>query len=287
MQHKSNKVSEGKGRMSMELSQEMDQRRNKGIQLIFKHFLLLTNIVILLSLIISCDNDQTKGLNKNERIDYLKEEGKRYSELKNYKKAIDVFTKAIAIEPNDSHLYFSRGISYEAIKEFQKAINDYSKSIELGGPDEITYGSRGGAYHSLAEDSNDKNKSKDYYYKAIHDYTRAIQLIPGLAEHYIYRGICYADGLKDYHMAIVDLNNAINLKPPYYLKGITYFYRGVAIQKLYKENCSIYCRGDEDEKKCYKSCVNECYQHYNDFIVAAQEGFKPAQEYLKSVNIKW
>lgn len=242
----------------------------------------------MLNLIIACDNDPTKGLSKKERIDYLSKKGQSFHESKNYQKAIDTFTKAIAIEPNDPYLYSSRGISYETIKEFQKAVDDYTKVIELGGPDEITYGARGNAYQSLAGKShNDERLSKDYYYKAIHDYTRAIQLIPTLSQHYIARGICYADGLNDYRTAIADLNTAIALKPPYYLKGITYFYRGVAIQESCKGDCPIFCRRDEDEKKCYKSCVKKCYQYYNDFIIAAQDGFKPAQEYLKSVNIRW
>ena len=50
---------------------------------------------------------------------------------KEYKKAIDDYSKAIDIEPENAEYYCNRGRVYSIIGEYDKALADYGRAIEL------------------------------------------------------------------------------------------------------------------------------------------------------------
>ena len=52
--------------------------------------------------------------------------------LKEFKGAIDDFTKAIEIDPNDDSSYKCRGLSKKILKDFKGALDDFNKAIEIG-----------------------------------------------------------------------------------------------------------------------------------------------------------
>lgn len=83
-----------------------------------------------------------------------------------FDRAIQAYTKAIKINPDDYTLYNDRGLIFYAQRRFDKAIADFDKSIELH-PASLTYNNRGVAY----EDKGDKEK-------AIADYRKALELDP-------------------------------------------------------------------------------------------------------------
>lgn len=64
--------------------------------------------------------------------------GRREAYPGNYKKAIDVFTRGIALHPNDARFYRHRGHRYITLRCFDKAIEDLEKAVALiqGQPDE-------------------------------------------------------------------------------------------------------------------------------------------------------
>jgi tetratricopeptide (TPR) repeat protein len=49
--------------------------------------------------------------------------------LNEYNKAIEDYTEAIELTPNDESLYYSRALSYWAKNDYQNAINDFKKSL--------------------------------------------------------------------------------------------------------------------------------------------------------------
>lgn len=65
--------------------------------------------------------------------------GRREAYLANYKKAIDIFTRGIALHPTDARMYRHRGHRYITLRCFDKAIEDFEKASELiqDQPDEI------------------------------------------------------------------------------------------------------------------------------------------------------
>ncbi|KAL1993332.1 hypothetical protein VTN49DRAFT_3281 [Thermomyces lanuginosus] len=76
--------------------------------------------------------------------DALKAEGNKAFSAKDYATAIDKFTQAIAIEPNNHILYSNRSAVYAAQSEYQKALDDANKATELK-PDWAKGWSRKGA----------------------------------------------------------------------------------------------------------------------------------------------
>jgi len=127
--------------------------------------------------------------------------GYAYAELKEFERAIEDFSKAIELDPNDAEAYYNRGLAYAKLGKYEQAIKDYDKAIELNPALADAYYNRGVAYVKL-------NKHE----QAIEDFSKAIELNPALAEAYYNRGLTYAK-LNQYEQAIKDYDKAIELNP--------------------------------------------------------------------------
>lgn len=64
-------------------------------------------------------------------------------ELKDYKGAIEEYTKAIAKNPKNAMAFYNRGISKDNLKDHKGAIEDYTKAIALNPSDAEAYYYRG------------------------------------------------------------------------------------------------------------------------------------------------
>ncbi len=91
-----------------------------------------------------------------------------------YEGAIEVYSQAIPLEPNDADAYNGRGFARYGLKDYQGAIEDYNEAIPLEPNDADAYNGRGFARYGL----------KDYQ-GAIEDYNEAIRLEPNFAPAYI------------------------------------------------------------------------------------------------------
>jgi len=74
-----------------------------------------------------------------EDVDALIWMGRRTAYLGQYRAAIDVFTHAISLHPDDPRLYRHRGHRYLTVRELDAAIADFERAVELteGQPDEV------------------------------------------------------------------------------------------------------------------------------------------------------
>ena len=65
--------------------------------------------------------------------------GRRQAYLGEYREAIETFTRAIALHPDDARLFRHRGHRYISVRELEKALQDFMIATELieGGEDEI------------------------------------------------------------------------------------------------------------------------------------------------------
>jgi tetratricopeptide (TPR) repeat protein len=65
--------------------------------------------------------------------------GRRTAYLGRYREAIDVYTRALAIHPDDARIYRHRGHRYLTVRELDRAIADFERAADLveGIPDEI------------------------------------------------------------------------------------------------------------------------------------------------------
>ena len=58
-------------------------------------------------------------------------DGQTYFELKEYKKAIECFDKAIEINPEDEVAWFNSGFAYFKLKDYTNSTNSFKKAISI------------------------------------------------------------------------------------------------------------------------------------------------------------
>jgi tetratricopeptide (TPR) repeat protein len=78
-------------------------------------------------------------VNAPEDVDSLIWMGRRQAYLGHYRTAIETYTNAIALHPDDARLYRHRGHRYLTVRELDDAIADFERAAELteGRPDEV------------------------------------------------------------------------------------------------------------------------------------------------------
>jgi tetratricopeptide (TPR) repeat protein len=177
----------------------------------------------------------TKSDNKKISVETHLNLAKEHFKEKRWDEAIEEYTKAISMSPQNASLYFARGRIYlELIKVvpqppkpaeapaftqedtyskfvqeihgknvvfWNKTIEDFSNAIALQPDNVIFYYFRSGVY-----------RSKEEYEIALKDIDKAISLKPDISFLYYERGLISLD-LKKYEKAIDDFSKAINLKP--------------------------------------------------------------------------
>ncbi len=82
--------------------------------------------------------------------EYYFQEGNKYFDKKEYKKAIDMYSKAIKIKPEYIDAYWKRGISKIQIDSNNSAINDFTRIIEIY-PTGDAYNERGKARYNAKD----------------------------------------------------------------------------------------------------------------------------------------
>jgi tetratricopeptide (TPR) repeat protein len=211
---------------------------------------------------------EKKIVNGQQSADNYYRLGNEYYFKGEYNKAIEYFTEAVKLKPDNAKYYNDRGISYDWLKEYEKAIVDHSKAIELEPDNAKYYNNRGFGYHELKE-----------YEKAIVDNSEAIELEPDNAEYYNDRGISYS-WLKEYEKAIADHSKAIELEPDnaeyYNNRGINYNWL-----KEYKKSIADHSKAIElkpDNAKYY----NNRGTSYNEL----KEYEKAIADYSKAIELE-
>ena len=116
-------------------------------------------------------------------------------------KAINDYSKAIELEPNEAEVYKRRANAYVKKDDLDNAIKDYTTAIRLKSDDLYAYNARGNAYTKKGE-----------FDKAVKDHTTAIQLKPDNFYAYNARGKAYRKKWE-FDKAIKDYTTAIQLKP--------------------------------------------------------------------------
>jgi tetratricopeptide (TPR) repeat protein len=141
--------------------------------------------------------------------------GEAFSYLGRHSEAIDDFTMALSLDPENASLYYAnRGRSFSLSGDREQALADYNQAIEANPENAQAFAGRAGVHWGLNEPE-----------LALRDYTEAIRLQPDADWIYFNRGVAYAQ-LEQYDEAIADFTTAIDLNPddvqPYLYRGITY-----------------------------------------------------------------
>jgi len=128
--------------------------------------------------------------------------GEKHYENKDYDKAIEAFSEAIMLDPNNTLAYRGRGDACRMKRQFDRAINDCNEAIRLDPNYARAFCTRGAAYCG-----------KGQYDQAISDCNEAIRLDPNNARAYAFRGDAYQG--KGQYDQISDFSEAIRLDPNY------------------------------------------------------------------------
>jgi tetratricopeptide (TPR) repeat protein len=113
-----------------------------------------------------------------EDLSELVNKGIKFHKKHNYQAAINEYTKAIAIDPSSSELYFNRGLSYSYSDQYELAVKDFNRAIELEPTNDAAIFNRGIAEFELGQ-----------YKEALKDFDKTIELVPGDAKAYFNRAI--------------------------------------------------------------------------------------------------
>ena len=157
----------------------------------------------------------------------LLEQGLAKAKAGDFTGAIQLWSEAIAIEPNYHTAYYNRGVAKSELGRYEEAIADYDQAIAIEPNFHIAYYNRGSAKSELGR-----------YEEAIADYDQVIAIEPNFHTAYYNRGSAKSE-LGRYEEAIADYDQAIAIEPNFH---ITYNGRGIAKSKLgrYEEAIADY-----------------------------------------------
>jgi len=127
------------------------------------------------------------------------------------------FDEAIKADPTKAWSHVWRGRAWEIKNDLDKAIADYGEAIKLDPGNDYALAQRGFCWIS----------KKDYD-KAIADYNTAIRLNPKVATTWHNRGTAWFNK-KDFNKAVADNTQAIRINPKY---NNAYYNRGTAYAQL-------------------------------------------------------
>jgi tetratricopeptide (TPR) repeat protein len=136
------------------------------------------------------------------------ERGKAHADVRRWKDAIDDYTRAILLEPDEPEFWLSRGRIRYHIGHTGLAEEDLGRGIELDPEDDRSYAIRGQCRSWWCGSRDD----------AVADFRRAIELSPLTPSYRHSRGIVW-QRLGDLKRALEDFDEAVRLDPeqaPYY-----------------------------------------------------------------------
>lgn len=146
----------------------------------------------------------------NAEVYYLR--GKVYVNLEDEEKALDDFNEAIVLNLKSAAVFFNRGCLYKKRERYEDALNDLDIAIELDTDNAIAYCIRGQIRYQLRQ-----------YITAEEDFERATNLDPNYGEAFFYRGRTQYNN-RNYETSLEYLNDAINLEfedvRAYCLRGV-------------------------------------------------------------------
>ncbi len=172
-----------------------------------------------------------------------KDLGQYAFENKQYQDAIENFTEAIVINPNDAEVYYNRGMGYVSIEENENAFQDLNKAIELEFDSAELYYNRGYLYQQQGQ-----------YQDAINDYDIAISKKEDYGDAFYRRGRSKYE-LGQEEEALHDLGEAISLKPDFF---DAYYERALILKELQEYSSAL-----DDFDKAIEINPNDIYACYH------------------------
>lgn len=142
-----------------------------------------------------------KGIEVIEKAEAFLERGMEYSRERNFRAAIEEYSKSIETNPNNPIAYNKRAEAYMELMEFDTLLDDCNSAILYDPNYAQAYNNRGFAYLLLGK-----------YDDALKDLNRCLELNPNHKMANYNKGSAYMH-LKDYENARDSYDEAIKIKP--------------------------------------------------------------------------
>ena len=96
-------------------------------------------------------SEKFKNQGEKDLAGVLYNRGTANAQKGNLTQAIEDFTKAVEIKPDDLMAYNNRGSAYAQQGDYIQAISDFTKAIGINSNDPVAYHNRAAAYYCLKE----------------------------------------------------------------------------------------------------------------------------------------
>jgi Tfp pilus assembly protein PilF len=148
-----------------------------GLTIIVKSIYAVIFIVLIAS-VVNC-------YGANKKAEEFFEQGKKFTSAENADQAIDIYNKAIKIDPKLAKAYNNRGIAYVWKKQYDLALTDFNKAIELDPKNGKAYNNRAIVYSYLGETvkaRQDLHKAQSLGVAVNPDFLKKIEALPATPE---------------------------------------------------------------------------------------------------------
>jgi predicted O-linked N-acetylglucosamine transferase (SPINDLY family) len=139
------------------------------------------------------------------------------AQTKNPQQAVDLITRAIAIDPNNAMMHFNRATALQELGQLPAALASYDRALAIDGNLAEAYSNRAVVLMNLQE-----------FRAALDSCDRAIAIKTEFAEAHFNRGNAL-QGMSEWSEALVSYDRAIAVKPGY---ASAYFNRGNVLKEL-------------------------------------------------------
>ncbi len=207
----------------------------------------------------SIDIQKIIQYSSNSSLEYTRR-GIYYEEQKDYKSALEDYTKAIELAPGRSELLIRRAACYEQLHEYPSAIRDLTETLGMRPYRAEIYISRGKIYAKINKDD-----------LAIWDFNKAIELEPLKPDFYTDRGDFYKSRNKEDYA-----------KRDYAAAAELYAYTADNFKtaKMWREAIREYDKAiaKNPDKSEFKQARKECLNELEKELKKAEEDAKKAEE---------
>ncbi|MEH1812623.1 MAG: tetratricopeptide repeat protein [Nostoc sp.] len=154
-----------------------------------------------------------------EEVEYLTVRGMTYCQMQRYPEALQDLNRVIELNPNYQWAIANRAITYRRIYRYDEALQDCNRAIELDPSDQWVLAHRGVTYCYMQR-----------YLESLQDLNQAIKLDPNYQWAIASRGDTYRY-MQRYNKALQDFNRAIELDANYQWTTATGF-RGLIYRRM-------------------------------------------------------
>lgn len=180
--------------------------------------------------------------------DKLMMKGKDALSSKDFKTAVDFFSKAIALDSRNSLAYYARAVCYLSLKEYDYALNDLNYFLEDRQDFADAYFMRGAVYHL-----------KEKYREAAKDYLSSLELDKSNMYAVFGLGECYYE-LDECERGVLCFNTFIAFDKT---RPAAYYYRGLCLLQLGNDYGNL--DACDDFSKSYSLGMEEAGELINQY----------------------